>query len=293
MVQVKVNDVEIKNVVDKDPNDIGDKEKRYGDLQLTADGHLRWQLLPFEAVSKMTRRTSADVATTIKAYLAKTFNDIRGVNIVYIPPAIIGEEDRFDVELFFSMNQLPDKNKISSILDISNPNSIDDDKNLYYKKQIMDNRVAGHHFTLNDDTKLLLADMMGTPDKSKKDFLPNAKIWNSIIEEFWINNSIIGYGGTRECIIKVSKAINLNKVLKKIYGNQMITTTEYISTQNGIKSHNHTSVCEYKVTFEKFVKNDPNAFIMNIHQFSRKMVEDLFMSENSIRPEAMGGMFYY
>ena len=291
MVPVKINDVEIDNVVDKDPKDITDKERKYGELQLTAEARLKWQLLPFEAFGKLMRKSSKDVATTIKAYLAKTFNDIRGVNIVYIPPRIVGEEDRFDVELFFSQNQLPDDSKISSILDISNPNSVPDEKNMYYKMQKMDNRIAGHHFTLNDETRLLLADMM---HKEKKHYLPGNKIWNDIIEECWVPTSVLTYGNTQECILKVSKCININKVLKKIYGNQMVTITDYVSMPDGsIKSQNHTSVCEYKATYDRQVANDPNAFIMNIHQFSRKMVENFVMAENPIRREALNGVFYY
>ena len=277
----------LNNVVDKSSTDPDYKGKLYGDLSLTENAKLMWEPLTFQAYGKISRTTNRSLATQIREYLAKTFHDIRGVNISYVP----GRKDPFNVEIFFAQNGMPlkpDDHKIKNVVDTTfagNKNS------LYYRKKALDNRIMGKHYTINDETKLLLADFCYG---GKKANLPNNNKWKRFIEEVWVPTSDWTFNPrASECLIKVSGCFDLKRFLKRLYGNNMVTKTEVYKENNKEKYRNYSSAAEYFPRFIEYMKNEPTVFIINIEQFDPEAVEKFILNENPFQRAMSGGIIYY
>ena len=258
--------------------------KFYGELSEKA--RLEWDPLPFEAFGKIMRTSNRAIATAIREYYAKTFHDICGVNLMYTP----GPQAPFVFEFYFAKNANPKPDdKIENLSDLTVATG--DKTNLFYQKQIVDNKAAGKHYTLNEQTKLLLSDIMfGGRDANK----PNNGRWNQYISEVWVPNSDWTFNpGAGKLLIKVAGCFDIHRVLQKLFGNSMVTKTLNYADDGGIKAKNYSSDPAYEARFIKYAFNESNVFIMNIEQFDKSAVEEMTTKENPIRRSTASGVIYY
>lgn len=270
---------------DKDGNDLANLKMYNG---ISENARLEWDSLTFEAFGKIERTTNRALSTTIREYLSKTFHDIRGVNILYNPGP--GNNQPFVLEMYFAKNQAPlADGKIENLTDITVAAK---GTSLYYQKQVVDNKAAGKHYTLNDETKVLLGDLMfGGKDANK----PNNGRWNQYISEIWVPSSDFTFNPRAgELLLKVSGCFDIHRILQKLYGNTMITKTQgFTDDQGNTKARNFSSEAAYEVRFIRFAYNEPTVFIMNIEQFDKSAVEEMTVKENPIRRATVSGVVYY
>ena len=286
------------NVIDKryqadtndDPNvnvdELNNKLKMYGSLSEKAK--LDWDPLTFNSFGKLMRTSNRQLATAVREYYGKTFHDIRGVNLSYVS----GIQAPFVFEFYFAKNNAPKPDgKMDNLVDLTTPTK-GDQLSYYYQKQIVDNKAAGKHYTLNDETKLLLGDIMfGGKDGNK----PNNGKWNNYIQEVWVPTSDWTFNQRAgELLIKVSGCFDIRRILQKLFGNSMVTRTEVTKDANGSsKIVNHSAEPGYEARFIKYAWNEPSVFIMNIEQFDRAAVEEITTKENPIRRSTVSGVVYY
>ena len=281
-----VQGVKINNVKDPIPKEGDPKKKTYGELQLTEGAYLKWDPVPFDAFGKIMRTTNKRLAEAIKRYFGKTFHDIRGVNIRYEPSG--GPKGKIQMEMYFSKNNQDMQNgTISNLIDISNPNG-DGEITLYDKKKMVENRMNGHHFILNDETKLLIAPFL---KGGKGANLPtNRKKWNNISEEIWTpSNNFTFAPMSNECLIRV-RDFDIYKVLKQLYGIEMVSKLRKVEDHYEMDDPVKAS---YEVRFIRYMFNDPNVFIMHIEQFDEAKVHKFTLDENPMRRPMNGGIIYY
>ena len=129
---------------------------------------------PFKTIGKFMMINSDELSKLIYAQFAEIFHDLKGVNIKYI-------DNKFVPEFYFEVNTetLPD-GKIRNLINLTTPVR-ENKSNLFYRNAIVQNKLHGKVFTLNDETKLLLSDFMyGGRDANKPN---NNKRWNNIIAE--------------------------------------------------------------------------------------------------------------
>ena len=269
--------------VDRDGKEIKDL-KIYGELSENAE--LQWEPTPYRAFGKIMRATNSGLSTAIREYYAKTFHDIRGVYIAYDPARL-----NFILQLYFSKNALPcPEGKIENLRDLTvNSNG---SSNLYYQRQLIDNKASGKHYTLNDQTKILLSDIMFGGRQANKP--NNNKVWNNCIKEVIVPMNDSTYAPRAvEVLVLVSGCFDFRRVLSKLFGNQMIAETKYTTKEDGtVRATNVTVEAAYEARFIKNMINDPNTFIINIEQFDKGSVEEISFKENPVRP-AYNGVIYY
>ena len=229
----------------------------------------------------------------IREYYSQTFHDLKGVNITYNP-----NNGTFFVEFFFSKNSSPcPDNKIENLRDLTMAS--DGRRDFFTQKQIIDNKSYGKKYTLNDQTKVLLADIMFGGREVNK---PGSKVWTQqgVIQEIIVPMTDGGgylYGGfqprTVEILIKVSGVFDFKRILSKIYGRYMIVESIPKIDDNGEPvMTNKSAKALYEARYVKPVPYDPYVFIMNIEQFDENHVREMGIKENPIRPMA-GGIIYY
>ena len=280
------NTTNINNVVDnrtdKDGNEIKDL-KFFGELSEKA--YAEFDPITFNSFGNIMRTTNRNLATIIRENYQKIFHDLRGVYIAYIP----GSPAPFMVEFYFAKNVL-DKpaEKLANLKDLAVMDA--GHNNLYYQKQILNNKVEGKHYTINDETKLILSDIMfGGKDANK----PNNAKWNNYIEEVRIPTMDATYiPGSTEIMVKVSKCFDLRRILQKIMPANMLYKVEASGEDGSTKAKVSMAPAKYEARFIKFLYNDPFVFIMNIEQFDKNAVEEMVTSENP-QQKMMSGVVYY
>ena len=255
--------------------------------QLSENAKLEWEPIPFKPLGRVTRATSSMMASTISKYYSCTFHDLRGVNLLYEPMNRV-----FVTEFYFSNNisPVPD-GKIKNLIDLTQmPKNGDSSNNYYYRRQIITNRVNGKKYTLNDETKLLLSDIMYGGRGANK---PNNKNWNKFIQEITVPASNASFNSRAvEVLIKVSQCFDFNSILFKLFGPQMLVDLQAVNDNNDIKGQVNLSPAVYRAKFERYYPNEPGVFIFNIEQYDKEKVKELTLKENPIRPSA-GGIIYY
>lgn len=270
------------NTKDKEGNEI--KNLKYfgeGDQQISENAHITWSPLPFESFGKIMRTTNRALATAVKEYYQKTFHDLRGVNLRYVP----GLQAPFVFEFFFAKNSMPKPDgKIYNLKDLTIPAKGD---NLYTKKQVLDNKVVGKQYTLNDETKLLLSDIMYGGKNANN---PKNGRWNNYITDFWNQTNDWTFNpNAGEFLVRVTGCFDIHRILQKLYGNSMVVKTEKV--ENG--DRNLSSTAAYEVRFIKYAFNEPNIFIMNVEQFDKSAVEEITIKENPIIRTTANGFTYF
>ena len=251
----------------------------YG-MDFDGSENLKWQPETFEAFGKTTRVNSADLSRKICAHFKQTFHELKGCNMVVAPNGQIA------VELFFERNTEPlPAGKIMNLDSLIDP--VSGKGNLYERMQVTQNRRAGKVFTLNNETKLLLAKFMFG---GKNANLPNNnKGWgnDAVLREVHIpvtDPFRRGYG-TDRVLVRVS-GLDIHRILQELYGRDIITKT--VATESG--DTNYRSEARYEVRFIKALVD--GSFVMNIEQFDAAEIEKIFMKENPIPQQYLGVQMY-
>lgn len=266
---------QFQNVTDRTHYDDGtdiNNLKTYGDLSENA--MLVWQPQTFTAFGRMMHMTNGQICTLIKEYYAQTFHDLRGVMLHYYPtPTGTGN---FVMELCFSKNPQPcPDGKIENLTDLTI--NMSGSRNIYAARQVSNNRALGKHYTLNEKTKLLLADVMygGKDNKTNK---PESNSWASFIQERPQPVTNIMYPMQAvEMLVWVSGCFDFHRVLKKVFGSRMVIDT--VMDENG-KTKNVTGNAVYKARFINYKINQPAIFTIQIEQFDPDQVKKM-AEENS------------
>jgi len=254
--------------------------------QFSENAYATFDPITFNSFGNIMRTTNRNLATIIKENYQKIFHDLRGVYIAYYP----GSPAPFMVEFYFAKNIAPKpEDKIANLKDLTVMDA--QHNNLYYQKQVLNNKVGGKHYTLNDDTKIILGDIMfGGKDANK----PNQAKWNNFIEEVWVPTVDQTFRpGSGELLIKVSKCFDIHRILQKVMPEHMLWKIENKDDGAGnSKAVVSTAVAKYECRFIKFTYNDPFVFIMNIEQFDKNAVEEMTASENPTQ-RIVSGVVYY
>ena len=282
----------LNNVTDRTTDQNGNpiqNLKHYGDKNISENAEFNVQALPFITLGKIMRTNNRDLSRMIREAYSLIFHELCGVNILYAPRE--NSNMPFIVEFYFAKNQTPcPDEKITSITDLTTGVRTD---SLFYKKQVVNNRIAGKHFALNDETKVLLSDIMfGGRDANK----PNASRWNNFVSEIWVPVNDFSYNPrSGQQLLKVAGCFDIYRILNKLFGTQMVTTTQtYVNpTDNNIRGKNIMSSATYEVRFIKYSINEPYVFIMSIEQFDTKAVKEYTLKENPVRSYSTSGVIYY
>jgi len=281
---VTFEETQYENVVVKQSEDKNHTPKMYGSLP--EDAKLNWDACQFEAFGSIMRTTNRDVALAIKEYYAKTFHDLRGIYISW-------NGKQFETEIFFAKNMSPKpENKIENLIDITSRTS---GQSLFDLKQIIDNRATGKKYILNDETKLLLSDIVyGGRQNGRPD---NRKIWNDVsVTPIQVPAGDPFYN-PRACqiILRVAGIFDFHRILSKLYGTRMVVSTEVAtdSETGQTKMRNITADAAYEARYIKPVMNEPYVFIMNIERFSKAKVESIIMQENPVKPLYANGIMCF
>ena len=263
--------------------------KVFGERGLTENAHIELNPLVFDAYGKIMRTDNRRLATAIKEYYKNIMNDLRGVNILYMPGQ--QQRDSYVLEFYFSKSTDRDPNKIDNLVAINNASSVTGN-NMYIKNQIMQNKAAGKAYALNDETKLLLGDIVYG---GKKAMLPNNRKWDSAISEHFVPVQDPTYSrGAGEYVLRVAGCFDILRVLQKLYGDTIITKSVATTDATGHKSAtNYAFEAAYKLRFIKWSQKEFGIFYMNIEQFSKEYVDKITIEENPIRPVYVGGLQYF
>lgn len=220
---------------------------------------------PLTSFVNTMRINSDELAVKIRQAYASVFHDLKGVNIVYL------NGDRFNVEFFFEINteEVP-ANSIRNIVSLTKANTVDN--NLFYRQQAIQHKIAGETYTISDETKALLADVMFGP---KEQYHPKSKKWASHIKEFHVSaneySTPLYRSGAERIYVRVTD-IDIRKVLRKIYGKKMvISTVPRIDDSGNEYDENLLADAYYNI---RYVGNkNQTVFTVHIEQFDTKAVE--------------------
>lgn len=243
---------------------------------------LDWQPIPFQSFGKTTRINSADLAREIYKELSLTFHEVKGCNIIAAP------NNQFITEVYFERNTEPlPENKIMSLESLIEPVGAGANNNLYYKQRVLQNRHDGKAYTLNEETRILLSDLMFGGRNAMK---PTDKKWDNeaYVREIHIpaNDPFAYRGRNIERILLRVTGFDLRKILQKLYGRDMVVKTA--TTDD--KDVNFRSLAYYE---PRFIKAKPDGtFIMNIEQFDKAAVEEIVMKENPMPQFNIGVQMY-
>jgi len=251
------------------------------------DSVIEFEPEPFSAIGKTTRIASDVLTRMIRMRLQSVFHDLVGV---VITPPINGN---FGVELYFEDNKKElEDNKIKNLVNLT---AASKGASIYDRKQALNNKIAGATFALNDETKLLLSDIMYG---GRENNLPNnKKNWekNAKQVQFPISPSD-GYAGmyrmnpiSYRVYVRVT-GIDFRRVLGLIFGNTMVVKTVYDEATKSYK--NFTGKARYEARLMKTREN--GVFMINIEQFDEDAVREINLMEN---PNAyfynMQGLMFY
>lgn len=243
---------------------------------------LKWQPETFEAFGKTTRINSADLSRKIYKHFSQTFHELKGCNMIILANGQIA------VELFFERNNEPlPAGKIMNLDSLVEPVGNGARNNMYERMNVVQNRRLGKTFTLNNDTKLLLAKFMYG---GKNANMPNNnKVWGNenVLREVHIPATDIyhRYGADR-ILVRVS-GLDIHRILPELYGRDIVTKT--VVDENG--DTNYRAEARYEVRFAR--ANADGTFTMNIEQFDFSAVEKIFMQENPMMPQMHLGVQMY
>lgn len=299
----KYNNV-VDNRKDKEGNEIQNL-KMYGDLSERA--YMDFDPMTFTAFSRITRMSSKELCIMVREYYSKTFHDLCGVNLFYLKnnqptnqPNVNNNNNNKNIEFMFEFyfkkndNPVPE-GKITNLEDLTKSSDPSHANNYYYQKQILDNKASGKHYTINNETKLLMKDITIDEDNNGTHTLsPNSNTWNRLITE--VVEPTIDWSYNRrgvDLIVKVS-GLNASKILYKVFGNVMVIETNNVEKDDGsVVTVNKTAHAMYAIRYMEPVKYDPNAFIVHIEQFDENKVSEFISKERPFQPYNPNGIIYY
>ena len=238
-----------------------------GEQQIPESSVLDFEPITFEAFGKTTRVNSYELARKIREMFQKKFHDVIGCNITW-------DGRYFNTTLFFQNNTepIPD-GKIKNLINLQSREGINS-KSLWDKNQIVQRKKAGDTFALNDATKLLLSDFMfgGRQVNNPK----NKGVWvkNTFERRVPAPTALYQYGA--ENIIIGVTGLDIKVICHKLYGNKIVTSTEY--GEDGTAYNNQSKGAYYELRFGKLMQD--GSVMINIEQFDRQKVEELTKKEN-------------
>lgn len=253
--------------------------------ELNEDAVLEFEPSEFKAVGQITRISSDDLARKIALAYKQTFHDLVGL-FIDMPYSGNNQSD-LTVRMWFEQNLEPlPEGKIRNLVNLVSP--ADKGADLFYKQQVVQHRIKGDSFTLNDETKILLADVMYGGKNANK--LNDKKRWSENIYTQRVpvgNNNPYYKNGDRIYVVVTN--LDINRLLSKIYGNQMVTST----TIKGKQAESTVSTALYKARVASSNKNTPASFMINIERFDRDAVHDIVLAENPQMQSYYGGPIIY
>ena len=238
-----------------------------GEKQIPESSILDFEPVTFEAFGKTTRVNSYELARMIREMFQKKFHDVIGANITW-------DGRNFNTTLFFQNNTepIPD-GKIKNLINLQSAEGINS-RSLWERNQLVQNKKSGETFALNDATKILLSDFMYGGRQANK---PNNKQrWaqNTFERRVPAPTALYQYGA--ENIIIGVTGLDIKVICHKLYGNKIVTSTEY--DENGTAYNNQSKGAYYELRFGKMMQD--GSVMINIEQFDRQKVEELVKKEN-------------
>lgn len=245
----------------------------------------RFSPYTFKSFGSIMRLTNQQLSIIIREYYQKIFHDLKGVYIGYQA----GQRSPFNVVFYFTKNiaEMPE-GKIRNIDDLS---KVDKNANMFLKNKALQNKINGNIYAINDDTKVLLSEIM-YGGKNEKSNNPKSNKWKQCTISRWIpSNDAMYRPGAGELWIGVHGCFDIRLILKKIFEDTMITYTKYNRSADGsYDAENFTAACMYEARFVKWV--NPNVFVMNIEQFDAKAVAEFAIADNPQMQLANGFIYY-
>ena len=253
--------------------------------KLSNQATVRFTPYEFKSFGNIMRITNQQLSIIIREYYQKIFHDLRGVYVGYMA----GQKSPFNIDFYFTKNmaEMPE-GKIANIKDLG---AVDVNSNLYMKMQARNNRMAGNIYTLNDDTKHLLSEIMygGPNDKANG---PKSNRWKQCMIEKWVQSNDFTYRqGAGELWIRVYGCFDIQRILQKIMPSTMVTNVKVTKNSDGTyDAENFTANCRYKARFVEWLTQ--NVFVLNIEQFDEKAVAEFQMAKNPQMNLANGFLYY-
>ena len=228
---------------------------------------LDFEPIPFVSFGKTTRVNSYELAKMIREMFQKKFHDVIGANVTF-------DGKNFNLTLFFQNNTepIPD-GKIKNLINLQSNEGINTNS-IWEKNQMVQRKKSGETFALNEATKLLLSDFMYGGRNANK---PNNKqrwVQNTFERRVPAPTALYQYGA--ENIIIGVTGLDIKVVCHKLYGNQIVTSTEY--NEDGTAINNQSRGAYYELRFGKYMQD--GSIMINIEQFDRQKVEELVKKEN-------------
>lgn len=246
---------------DNSPTDGEEKKevKMYG--KFAENAYLQTTQRPFAAFGRTTRMDNAELSRMIFSMFRKTFHDLAG--------AIVEFNGKFQVSLFFEDNQdeFDPHKEFKNVVRIDKAKS----KDTYDRMAALYNRGFSRKYSLNDETKLLLAPFMYGGRQVNK---PESNRWNKNIVEIpvpMMGNAM--YRSGDRCFIKVVN-LDIHVILRHLFGDTMVIYTETDASGN---ETNFSTSARYEIRYMK--PNFNGTFSMNIEQFDQSAVEKFIAKE--------------
>lgn len=240
----------------------------------------------FKAFCRVMRIRNDELARLIKIKYADVFHDLKGVRIQFV-------YGKFVTEFYFENNNEPvPEGKIKNLENLSSPTI--SGSNLFLKNRQLQHRVNGEKFTLTEQTKILLADVMyGGKDNNK----PNSKKWLENVTEICTPVPANPFYTTKNAAIVMVRVggIDLNRVLRKVFGTKMVIQTEQVKTDDGVADANTYAEAWYRPKFDKIVpgsRTPEPLFTINIDQFDKGQAVEMTINENPMMAQHNGVSMY-
>ena len=262
-----------------------EEKKTLKKLELDENAVIEFEPSEFRTVGQITRISSDDLARKIALAYKQSFHDLVGVFIGRPDP--VNNQNDFSVRMWFEQNMepLPD-GKIRNLINLVSP--VDKGADLFYKQQVVQHRIKGDSFTLNDETKILLSDVMYGGRNANK---PKSKSWEKFIhtQRFPLNNGNPFFKGGDKVYVVVS-GLDIRRLLRKIYGAEMVVSTA-VKGDKAESNVSHAALYEPRVVPSN--KNTPTTFMINIERFDRDAVQNIMLEENPQMQGYYGGPVFF
>lgn len=250
-------------------------EKINANTMIKDDSTIEISPIPFKSFASFLEIDSDELANKISSIFRPIFHDFVGSFITYTGKRPNGT-DCYEVTLFFEPNPNEmEKGKISNIVNLTSTNS-SNRKSIFEQNAVIQNRLNNKIYTLDDETKILLAPFMyGGKDANK----PNAKSWNTNVKQkvYHSNNPFVKNYNAEHIVLEVT-GLDLNVIVQKLYGETMITHSS-ITADNKVKSY--TAKARYNTRFMHFLNGSTGKlFTVHIEQYDEDEVSKITMKNN-------------
>lgn len=248
---------------------------------------LEFDTTSFSSIGKISLTTNKELAMMIKSKLQKEFHDLVGVMIRYI-------NNKFTCEFVFQDNTHPvPDGKIKNVVNLTHAPRNND--SFYDAQRAITFAASGNYLSLNDETKMLLAEFMnGGKDANHYN---NEKKWNSNI--IVVNNKPVGnmfalpfatYRGFDTSVRVVN--IDLYRILRSSLGFGDVMVKETKVNENGDVVNVETKA-RYEMRYRKPVFGNNDVFFMSIEQFDANAIEEQAIKENPYMNQSPTGISWF